>query len=130
MRKFVEKQQKPKPQKKSNQSREDQIKAVIDSYVNSPVESCGVSLWKKFSKSNCSIERALSAVAKKYQTPPASTISVERLFSVGGRILSDYRKKLKAKSASMLMFCTLCNQSFLNENACSGDESSAKVLFK
>ena len=24
----------------------------------------------------------------------------------------------------------LCNQSFLNENACSGDESSAKVLFE
>ena len=38
-----------------------------------------------------SIERALSAVPKKYQTPPASTISVERLFSIGGRILSDYR---------------------------------------
>ena len=24
----------------------------------------------------------------------------------------------------------LCNQSFLNENACSGDESRAKVLFE
>ena len=24
----------------------------------------------------------------------------------------------------------LCNQSFLNENACSGDKSSAKVLFE
>ena len=34
-----------------------------------------------------SIERTLGSVAKKYQTPPASTISVERLFiSVGGRI--------------------------------------------
>ena len=26
--------------------------------------------------------------------------------------------------------CTLCNQSFLNKNASSADESSAKVLFK
>ena len=25
---------------------------------------------------------------------------------------------------------TLCNQSFLNNHACSGDESSAKVLFE
>ena len=25
---------------------------------------------------------------------------------------------------------SLCNQSFLNENACSGDMSSAKVLFE
>ena len=28
------------------------------------------------------------------------------------------------------LYWTLCNQSFLNENACSGDESSAKVLFE
>ena len=33
-----------------------------------------------------------------------STISVERLFSVGGNILDDKRKKLKAKSVSRLMF--------------------------
>ena len=56
------------------------------------------------SKSNCAIERALSSTAKKFQTPPASTISVERLFSVGGNVLDDKRKKLKAKSVSRLMF--------------------------
>ena len=28
------------------------------------------------------------------------------------------------------IFQALCNQSFLNENACSGDKSSAKVLFE
>ena len=62
------------------------------------------SLWKQMSKSNCAIERALSSTAKKFQTPPASTISVERLFSVGGNVLDDKRKKLKAKSVSRLMF--------------------------
>ena len=54
------------------------------------------------SKSNCAIERALSSTAKKFQTLPASTISVERLFSVGGNVLDDKRKKLKAKSVSRL----------------------------
>ena len=104
MRKFVEKQQKPKLPKNSSQSREDQIRNVIDSYAKKPVESCGMSLWRQMSKSNCAIERALSSTAKKFQTPPASTISVERLFSVGGNVLDKKRRKLIAKNVSRLMF--------------------------
>ena len=104
MKKFVEKQQKPKVPKNSSQSREDQIRAAIDSYAKKPVESCGVSLWRQMSKSNCAIERALSSTAKKFQTPPASTISVERLFSVGGNVLDKKRRKLIAKNVSRLMF--------------------------
>ena len=54
-------------------------------------------------RKNCAIE-LVSSTAKKFQTPPASTISVERLFSVGGNVLDKKRRKLIAKNVSRLMF--------------------------
>ena len=85
-------------------SLEDKVKTAIDSYANKPVESCGISFWKEMSKSNDSIERALSECARKWLTPPASTISVERLFSVGAGVCPDKRKSLTPLNISLLMF--------------------------
>ena len=81
------------------------IVATIQKALQVHSSDTGVKTLKRgLHESNCAIERALSSTAKKFQTPPASTISVERLFSVGGNVLDDKRKKLKAKSVSRLMF--------------------------
>ena len=86
----------------SNRSHEDRIKKLLEDYEQMPLEKICTNYWKKLSKSTDKYERILSSIAKKYLTPPASTISVERLFSVGGQVLPD--GGLLPKKVSQLIF--------------------------
>ena len=105
MRKIAEKK-KPKNQeiKNKSSSHEDKIKKLLEDYEQMPLEKSCTNYWKKLSKSTDKYERILSSIAKKYLTPPASTISVERLFSVGGQVLPDERCGLLPKKVSQLIF--------------------------
>ena len=49
-------------------------------------------------------QRAFARVARKWLTPPASTIDVERLFSDAGNITTDKRKQMNAITLMMLLF--------------------------
>ena len=46
----------------------------------------------------------LSVLAAKYLSSPATSVDSERLFSVGGHIVNDYRTKLTAENTELLMF--------------------------
>ena len=71
----------------ANRSHEDRFKKLLEYYEQMPLEKSCTNYWKKLSKSTDKYERILSSIAKKYLAPPASTISVERLFSIGGQVL-------------------------------------------
>ena len=89
MRKIAEKKKPKNQEKNKSNSHEDRIKKLLEDYEQMPLEKNCTNYWKKLSKSTDKYERILSSIAKKYLTPPASTISVERLFSVGGQVLPD-----------------------------------------
>ena len=62
----------------------------------------------------------LSAVER----PVERAHGMQHLFSLSLRLISVAHK------GTLPYEYALCNQLFLNENACSGDESTAKVLFE
>ena len=104
MRKIAEKKKPKNQEKNSSCSKEDKIKKLLEEYEQLPLEKSATNYWKKLSKSTDKYERILSSIAKKYLTPPASTISVERLFSTGGQALPDSRCGLLAKTVVLLVY--------------------------
>ena len=80
---------------------------VFKNYLNSPVEEkkC-LKFWKEYEKSanGCKIKFALSRLAKKFLTPPATSTDVERLFSVTGNILCDERNRMLPDNVEKLLF--------------------------
>ena len=46
----------------------------------------------------------LAAMARKYLCPPVTSCSSERLFSLGGNIISDKRHKMKPETLQKIMF--------------------------
>ncbi|KAK6963836.1 zinc finger BED domain-containing protein 1 [Biomphalaria glabrata] len=58
-------------------------------------------LWWKV---NASRFPGLAKVAQIYLAPPPTSVPSERLFSVAGRIINDYRTKLMPDNAEKLIF--------------------------
>ena len=56
--------------------------------------------WKK----NRKLFPHLSKMARKYLLCPPSSVESERLFSIGGNIMTDHRNRLGADNCEMLMF--------------------------
>jgi hypothetical protein len=54
----------------------------------------------------------LSTLAKKYLGVPASSASVERMFSISGHILSSKRSSMSVRLFALLVFLKL-NENFL-----------------
>ena len=61
--------------------------------------------WESASKTNSPIHKKLSELAIHYLTPPASSVDVERLFSVAGDILTNDRNRLDPERAEKILFC-------------------------
>ena len=79
------------------------IQAEIDMYNNVPtldLKGNPLDWWKK----NGVLFSGLSEMAKKILSCPPSSVESERLFSIGGNILTDKRSRLKAENSEMLMF--------------------------
>ena len=94
----------------NNNNNEPQVaneEEILKNYLNSPVEEkkC-LQFWKEFERSanGCKIKLALSRLAKKFLTPPATSTDVERLFSVAGNILCDERNRLLPDNVDKLLF--------------------------
>ena len=79
------------------------IQAEITMYNKMPtLELKGNPLdWRK---KNGVLFSGLSEMAKKYLSCPPSSVESERLFSIGGNIITDKRTRLKAENSEMLMF--------------------------
>ena len=70
------------------------IRAILSDYLK---YECEFSNGDRFQK-------AFSQVAKRYLTPPCSTVDVERLFSDAGDIYCDDRMSLKAPKVERILF--------------------------
>ena len=80
-----------KPAKNSVESHEDKIKQLLSDYSSSPLEKMDQSIsffWRNMSQGD-KYQKAFSQVAKRYLTPPPSSVDVERLFSTCGNVSSD-----------------------------------------
>ena len=83
------------------------IKELMDRYKNKPVadlDSNPLDYWKNLSVTTDPLEKSFCELAKKYLTPPPTSVSVERLFSVAGSIRSQKRNKLTPENCEMLLF--------------------------
>ena len=83
------------------------IESVIKNYIEEPCidDECDpLEYWKKKSESHNNIEKNMSKVAIQYLTPPPTSVSVERLFSTAGDIVTAERNRLKPENAEKLLF--------------------------
>jgi len=64
-------------------------------------------------KDNKTIFPIMAEVARKYLTPPPSSVDSERLFSTAGDIISDCRNRLLPEKAEQLIFLKI-NMKLLN----------------
>ena len=93
----------PEPSVDTVSLRRLQIQAEISSYKKiSPIEleSNPFDWWKK----HMAIFPCLSEMAQKYLSCPPSSVESERLFSIGGNIITTKRRRLGADNSEKLMF--------------------------
>jgi hypothetical protein len=70
-------------------------------------DKCPLLFWKLYENKF----QLLSALAKKYLGIPASSASVERIFSISGHVLSAKRSKMSVRLFALLVFLKL-NEGF------------------
>ena len=86
------------------------IKDVLTKYRNFKMdneksrEKSPLEYWKNLSLSQCLVEQNLAKIAKKYLTPPPTSVDVERLFSTAGNILTDKRNRIRPENLQQLVF--------------------------
>jgi hypothetical protein len=81
--------------------------AVVDSYVKSPIEDMEcLAFWKKkeVEAAGSPAKEALVRVAKKFLTPLATSVDVERLFSECGAALTKKRNSLCPDRLDKIIF--------------------------
>nr|KAI8768910.1 zinc finger BED domain-containing protein 4-like [Biomphalaria glabrata] len=85
------------------QSQQDMINEELSKYLSEPLihRKDDPVLWWKV---NASRFPGLAKVAQIYLAPPPTSVPSERLFSVAGRIINDYRTKLIPDNAEKLIF--------------------------
>ena len=79
---------------------------MINDYLEKPLMSQSdnpLDFWREFCNGD-RFQKALSHVAKRYLTPPCSTVDVERLFSDAGDIYCDDRMNLVAPKVERILF--------------------------
>jgi len=83
-----------------------QVTELVESYEKSPnVNSNAFAYWKDVHDSGDKLKQAFAALAKKYITPPPTSVDVERLFSSAGNILTPKRNRLHAENLEKNLFC-------------------------
>ena len=94
-----------------SESHEEKIRQMLSDYSSNPLEKMDQSIsffWRNMSQGD-KYQKAFSEVAKKYLTPPPSSVDVERLFSTCGNVSSD---------KPILLPETLKRRVFLRESLC------------
>ena len=78
---------------------------VVNHYLVEDTTKCSaMDFWREYSETDDIWKKSLAEVAKKYLTPLASTIDVERLFSSTADILSNDRNRLLPQNARKILF--------------------------
>ena len=83
------------------------IESVIKTYIDEPClddDFDPLEFWKKKSESHNTIEKNLSKIAVDYLTPPPTSVSVERLFSTAGDIVTPERNRFLPENAEKVLF--------------------------
>lgn len=85
------------------------VELAVKEYFKEELELNGLlKYWKdkmeKAKQENDEVKIAFCVVAKKYLTPPPSTVDVERLFSTCGNILTAKRNRLLPANLEKLVF--------------------------
>ena len=89
----------------------DQMKELISDYfesVSSYKDKCPLYFWKMHQEKY----RPLAQLTKMYLAVPASSASVERIFSISGHILSSKRASMSVRLFALLVFLKL-NEKFI-----------------
>uniref|UniRef100_A0ACD5U206 Uncharacterized protein n=1 Tax=Avena sativa TaxID=4498 RepID=A0ACD5U206_AVESA len=90
-----------------NEHRQDPVTTELDRYLNeSPISRSGEFDILKWWSANSSTYPTLVAIAHDVLAVSASTVASESAFSMGGRILTDFRSRLSVKSVEAL----ICSQ--------------------
>ena len=85
----------------------EKVEKMIQHYLVENLEEVSpLQYWKLQDNDNLGdpVRMAFSDTAKKYLTPTASTVSVERLFSTAGDIITTERNRLLPENAKMILF--------------------------
>ena len=95
---------KKKPKVKKTCSQDQAICQMIEDYANKPVVNNCFDYWREMAKGD-RMQSEFARLARRFLTPPATTVDVERLFSTAGSILTDKRNRLKGDNLEKLLFC-------------------------
>lgn len=80
-----------------------EIITMVDAYLAEPLLSRHANALDYWSKKKA-LWPFLSILARKFLTPPCTSVPSERLFSSAGNIVTDKRNRLAAEKVEMLLF--------------------------
>ena len=81
--------------------------SLVEQYLKEPLQEYKpLSYWKSYEMKadNCKVKAAFLSVVKKLLTTPATSTNVERLFSIGGLISDQRRKRLLPQCLENILF--------------------------
>jgi hypothetical protein len=89
-----------------NEQMQGQVATELDRYLNErPISRSGDFDILKWWSANSASYPTLAAIARDVLATPASTVASESAFSMGGRIVTDFRSRLSVESVEALV-CT------------------------
>ena len=108
MKAIIARKKKPSTNHSKNSvtSQAEKVTKLINDYLEKPLLSQSdnpLDFWREYTNGD-RLQQALSKVAKRYLTPPCSTVDVERLFSDAGDILCENRMSLKAPKVEKILY--------------------------
>ena len=80
-----------------------EISTMVDAYLAEPLLSRHANALDYWSKKKA-LWPFLSILARKFLTPPCTSVPSERLFSSAGNVVTDKRNRLAAEKVEMLLF--------------------------
>jgi hypothetical protein len=87
-----------------NEQRHGQVNTELDRYLNEgPISRSNKFDILKWWSANSATYPTLAALARDVLAVPASTVASESAFSMGGRIVTDFRSRLSVESVEALV---------------------------
>jgi hypothetical protein len=105
---------------------QDQVTTELDRYLSErPISRSGDFDILNWWSTNSGTYPTLAAVARDVLAMPASTVASESVFSMGGRIVTDFRSRLGVESVEALV----CSQDWYRGEGPSGKLAHSPSLF-